>query len=278
MSRIPRLRLLGGAKLDAVSRLAAGMVMLLLLLAAVGPHLPLGSPTTIAAGPRLQAPSLSFPLGTDNLGRSLLPRIVQGLGTTFLLAAIAVGIAALISLVLGLVAATGPVRSGVVSRAADVVFSFPPVLLAILIVAITGPGQTGAVISIVLVTAPLMTRVVRASALGVVVRDFVIAARVSGAPTRRVMIVHVLPNISGPFVVQLTFAFSLAMLVESTLSFLGLGLQPPAASLGSLVYDGVNYLPIAPWLVAAPGVLLALSIMAVNLLGDGVRDALEGSV
>jgi peptide/nickel transport system permease protein len=272
--RVPMRRALP-FKRDLISRIALLLVALLLVVAIVGPHLPLGNGDAIGAGPRLAAPSSQFPLGTDELGRSLLPRVVQGLGTTFLLAAIAVCISAAISLLLGLFAATGPVRSGVISRAVDVVFSFPPVLLAILIVAIIGPGETSAVVAIVLVTAPLMTRVVRAAALGVAVRDFVTAARVSGASQRRLMAVHVLPNVAGPFVVQVTFAFSLGILVESTLSFLGLGVRPPMASLGSLVYDGVQYLQVAPWLVYAPGALLALTIIAVNLLGDGVRDAFE---
>lgn len=266
----------GIPRLDPLSGAAFVVVAGLLLVAVIGPWLPLGSPDAVAAGPRLGEPSWSFPLGNDSLGRSLLPRMMQGLGATFLVAAIAVALSTLASIALGLVAATGATRGAAISRGADVIFSFPPVLLAMLIVAITGPGQTGVVLSIVLVTSPLMVLVFRAAALAVVGRDFVTAARVGGAGTGRILATHVLPNVSGAIAVQATYALSVGMLVEGTLSFLGLGLQPPNASLGSLVHDGAPFLPVAPWLVAAPGLLLALAIVSVNLVGDGVRDALAG--
>src|SRR5262249_46297668 len=152
---------------------------------------------------------------------------------------------------------------------------FPSLLLAILLVAIVGPGPTGAVLAIMLICVPLMTRVVRAASLVVVGRDFVTAAKVGGASPARILLVHVLPNVAGPAVVQATYALSVGMLIESGLSFLGLGLQPPKASLGSLVHEGAVYLPIAPWLVLIPGALLALAIMSVNLVGDGLRDRLD---
>jgi peptide/nickel transport system permease protein len=131
------------------------------------------------------------------------------------------------------------------------------------------------VISIVLICSPQMVRVVRAASLNVVHRDFVTAARVGGASTPRVLLIHVLPNIAGTAIVQATYALSVGMLIESGLSFLGLGLQPPQASLGSLVHEGAVYLPIAPWLVLIPGAVLAAVIMSVNLVGDGLRDALD---
>jgi peptide/nickel transport system permease protein len=196
--------------------------------------------------------------------------------TTFLLAAVAVVLTALVSVVLGMVAAYfGGVVGELITRGADVLFAFPSLLLAILLVAITGPGALGAVIAIVLICSPLMVRVVRAASLTVVGRDFVTASRVGGAGPVRVLLVHVLPNVAGPAVVQATYALSVGMLIESGLSFLGLGLQPPEASLGSLVHEGAVYLPIAPWLVLIPGALLALAIMAVNLVGDGLRDRLD---
>jgi peptide/nickel transport system permease protein len=160
-------------------------------------------------------------------------------------------------------------------RGADVMFAFPALLLAILIVAITGPGKTGALLSIVVICTPLMVRVVRAAALSVVNRDFVVAARVGGTRSLRILAVHVLPNIAGAAIVQATYALSLSMLIESGLSFLGLGVQTPDASLGSLVHEGAVYLSIAPWLVLVPGVVLALIITSVNLAGDALRDRFD---
>jgi peptide/nickel transport system permease protein len=130
-------------------------------------------------------------------------------------------------------------------------------------------------ISVAIFTIPMMIRVIRAASMRVVGRDFVVAARVGGARPVRVLLVHVLPSVAGAAVVQATYALSVGMLIESGLSFLGLGVQPPKASLGSLVYEGSLYLPIAPWLVLIPGVLLALAIMSVNLLGDGLRDLFD---
>jgi peptide/nickel transport system permease protein len=162
-----------------------------------------------------------------------------------------------------------------IARLADVLFAFPAILLALLVVAIMGPGQDGAVVAIALITLPMMVRVVRAASLRVVGRDFVVAARVGGTRAGRILFVHLLPNVAGAAIVQATYSLSVAMLIESGLSFLGLGVQPPRASLGSLVYEGSVYLPIAPWLVLIPGVLLALTIMSVNLVGDGFRDLLD---
>jgi peptide/nickel transport system permease protein len=208
--------------------------------------------------------------------RSELPRLAQGLRTTFVLASVCVVLTSAISVTLGMIAAYyRGVIGELIVRAADVLFAFPSLLLAILVVAIVGPGQTGAEISIVLICAPLMIRVVRSVALSVVNRDFVVAAEVGRAGGARILVSHVLPNVAGATVVQGTYNLSLAMLIESGLSFLGLGVQPPGASLGSLVNDGSTYLSIDPWLVLIPGVLLGIVIMCVNLVGDGLRDILD---
>ncbi len=272
----PRWRLSGLFRGDVLSRAGAGLLLVLVATGLFGGWLGLGDPEAVNVGPRLAAPSSRWLAGTDSLGRSVAPRLVEGVRTTFLLAAVAVLVTAAISVVLGMVAAyfRGAVGE-LITRGADVLFAFPALLLAIMLVAITGPGMTGAVIAIVLICSPMMVRVVRAASLSVVSRDFVIASRVGGASWVRILLVHVLPNVAPTAVVQATYALSVGMLIESGLSFLGLGLQPPKASLGSLVHEGTVYLPIAPWLVLVPGALLALAIMAVNLLGDGLRDALD---
>jgi peptide/nickel transport system permease protein len=261
---------------DLLSRVGLCLLGVLLLVALVGPWLPLGDSATTGAGPRLAVPSAEWPAGTDSLGRAVLPRIVDGVRTTFLIAGIAVMLTAALSIMLGMVAAYyRGVVGELITRAADVLFAFPAILLGILIVVMIGPGLPATVIAIMLICSPLMVRVVRAASLGVVGRDFVVAAKVGGAKPGRVLLMHLLPNIAGAAVVQATYAFSVAMLLESALSFLGLGVQPPQASLGSLVHEGAVYLSIAPWLVLIPGVLLALAIMSVNLVGDGLRDALD---
>lgn len=255
---------------------AAIVLLVFLLLATFGPLLPLGNPELISAGPRIAPPSPEFPAGTDALGRDQLPRLIQGIRTTVLLSGVAVLAICALSVVFGVLAAYYKGAVGeIIMRAADVFFAFPPVLLAILVVAISGPGIFGSAISIVLICAPQMVRVIRATSLSVVHRDFITAARVGGAHGIRIMATHVVPNIAGPAVVQATYSLCVGMLLESGLSFLGLGVQPPGASLGSLVREGSVYLSVAPWLVFFPGILLAVAIVSVNLVGDGLRDLLD---
>jgi len=148
-------------------------------------------------------------------------------------------------------------------------------VLGLLVTALLGPGIFPAVLVISFVTLPLFVRLVRAVTLSVAGREFVVAAEVAGASTARILVLHLLPNVSGAVVVQLTYALSIGMLVESGLSFLGLGTQPPDASLGSLLRLGAVYVGVAPWLVMSSGLLLALSIASVNLTGDGLRDAID---
>ncbi len=261
---------------DVLARIALGVLVVLLAGSLLAPLLPVGDSSAVNVAPRLEGPSSSFPLGTDYLGRSLLPRVLDGIRVTVLLASSAVVVTAMIAVVIGIAAAylRGVVDEAIV-RLADVMFSFPALLLAVLMAAIIGPGTPAAIVSIIIITLPLMLRVVRAASLIVLEKDFIVAAEIAGASRRRIMFVHVLSNISGAAVVQATYAISVGVLVESTLGFLGLGVQPPEASLGSLLQEGIIYLPIAPWLVFAPGLVLAVVIFAVNLLGDGLRDTLD---
>lgn len=255
-----------------------GLVTLvsLVLLGIFGPFLPLGDPTAIGAGPRLSPPGWQHPFGTDELGRSFLPRVVDGIQATFLLSGIAVVITAVLGTILGMAGGylRGPVDD-LIARGADVLFAFPALLLGLLVAAVWGPGAVSAIAVISAATLPLFIRVVRSVALGVAGRGFVIAAEVAGASVWRVMLVHILPNILGAAVVQLTYALSIGMIIESALSFLGLGVQPPDASLGSLLRQGSAYLTIAPWMVLSAGAVLSLAIMSVNLVGDAIRDSLE---
>ncbi|MGE4328080.1 MAG: ABC transporter permease [Pseudodonghicola sp.] len=261
---------------DRLSLFGIALLIFLVLLGLIGPHLPLGDPMKIGAGPRLSPPSWAFPFGTDELGRSFLPRVVEGIRATFLLSAAAVIITAVLGTILGMFAGFfGGFADQMVARGADILFAFPAILAGLLIAAVMGPGQISAITVISIATLPLFIRVVRAVTMGLSGRGFIVAARVAGASPWRVMLVHILPNIIGAVIVQLTYALSVGMIIESALSFLGLGVQPPYASLGSLLRQGSSYLTFAPWLVLSAGGVLSLAIMAVNLAGDAARDALE---
>ncbi|MDQ0038083.1 peptide/nickel transport system permease protein [Variovorax boronicumulans] len=264
------------ARRDHLAALGGLVLLTLLLLGALGPWLPLGDPDQIGAGPRFAAPSWAMPFGTDELGRDLLPRIVRGIRATFVLALASVCGTAILGTLIGLYAAyVGRWVDTVIARAMDIMFAFPALMLGLLVAAVIGPGSISALAVILFATLPLFVRVVRSVTLGMVGRGFVTAAEVAGASRLRVMLVHLLPNVLGAVLVQFTYAVSIGILIESGLSFLGLGSQPPESSLGALLRLGSVYLTIAPWLALSAGVVLALSIVAVNLLGDGLRDALE---
>ncbi len=249
----------------------------LVVAAVVQLWLPYGGAADVAYGERLAAPSSGWGLlGTDQLGRAMVPRVLSGAAVTF---AIAVPAAVVAAAVASFLAALAAYLRGwldtVVSRIVDLLFTFPTILFALLLVSIIGPGTTGAEVSIALIVSPQVFRVVRARALEMAPREFVRSSRVSGASPLRVVLVHILPNVSGVIVVQATFAVVVAMLVESGLSFLGLGVTPPTASLGSLVHDGYAYLTSQPWLVFEPAAILALTIFSINIVGDWVRDRFE---
>jgi peptide/nickel transport system permease protein len=234
-----------------------------------------GSPTTLG-GPALSVPGPGHALGTDQLGRSLMPRVVAGIHVTILLSAFAVMIAATIGSLLGLLSGYFKgLMDEIVPRLADLMFSFPAILLAIMISAILKPGTPSAIAAIVIVTLPVMIRVVRAATLTVAEQDFVIQARIAGAGLGRILALHLLPNVASVIVVQAAYSISFGMIIESGISFLGLGVQPPEASLGSLLHDGRVYLSIAPWLVFVPGLVLAITILSVNLVGDGLRRTID---
>ncbi|MGN9785398.1 ABC transporter permease [Nonomuraea sp. ZG12] len=261
--------------LDRLSQ-AGVAVLLLLVLLALGSLVSLGGDPDAIVGPRLQPPGADWWLGTDNLGRSMLPRVMEGVGTTLLLSSLAVLMTAVLSVALGILAGyRGGYLNELVMRVVEVLYSFPALVLAILVAAVAGPGQMAAVASIVLVTIPLMTRLVRAAAVSVAGRDYVTSAVISGAGLPRILGRHVLPNVSGTVAVQGTYALSVGIAVEGGLSFLGFGVQPPQASLGVLIQQGGTYMMAAPWLIIGPGVVLVLAILSINVFGDGLRDRLE---
>lgn len=263
-------------KLDRPAQVGLIVLAVLVVVPLLGTQLGIAGRPDAMVGPRLAPPSLQWPLGTDQLGRSVLPRLFEGIGATLLLAAVAVLGTAVVSTVLGLVAGANGGRLGeLVLRGVDVLYAFPAIVLAILVAAVVGPGRAATIASIVLVTIPLMTRLVRAAAVLVAQRDFVLAATISGMSRWRILARHVLPNVAGTIVVQTTYALSVGILVEGGLSFLGFGVQPPESSLGALVQQGGLFLLAAPWLVVFPGIVLVAAILSINVVGDGLRDRLE---
>lgn len=215
-------------------------------------------------------------LGTDQFGRDIASQLMVGARNTLFVGVLAVGIAIVIGIPLGAVAA---VRRGwveeLVMRFSDLMFAFPAVLLAILLVAALGPSTTSAMIAIGLAYVPIVARVTRGASLPVLERDFVLAARGYGRGRAFVFVRHVLPNIASVLIVQATVLFALAILAEAALSFLGIGTQPPTPSWGRSLNDAQTFISVAPTLALWPGLAIALSVLGFNLLGDGLRDALD---
>jgi len=248
----------------------------LFLLAVLGQVFGLGGSPTQIVGPRLAPPAPGGILGTDSLGRSLLPRLLEGITTTLLLSTLAVLLTALISTTCGIIAGyRGGKVGGLIMRIGDILYAFPALILAILVAAVVGPGYVAALASIVLVTVPLMTRMVGAASRSVAQRDFVTSAAISGVSTPRIMVRHLLGNVSGTIAVQGTYALSVAILVEGGLSFLGYGVQLPGSSLGLLIQEGTVYMVKSPLLLLAPGIVLVVAILCINIIGDSLRDRFE---
>ena len=255
------------------------MVLILIAMIIIGivePYLPLVEYKEIASGPRRAAPSAEYLFGTDNLGRSVFARVLEGIRLTFLLAVTAVVAAGIVGSIIGMAAAWyRGFFDMLIARLADVLFAFPSLIFGLIVSTVMGPGSLSAIVAIFFIVLPTMIRVVRGAALGVVNKDFVIAAQISGASTPRILFKHILPNVASVTVVQTAYLLSIGMIIESGLSFLGLGVQPPASSLGALLRESSAFLNIAPWMVLAPGGVLTLAILCVNYVGDTARSVIE---
>jgi peptide/nickel transport system permease protein len=225
---------------------------------------------------RLHAPTLTYLMGTDLFGRDVMSRLMSGVGASFSIAFAAVSVASLVGTVLGLTAAWfGRLWDGVVMRVMDVLLAFPAILLALLIISVAGPGTGTSVAAIAIVYTPIFTRVVRGPALSLRGREFVDAARTFGSRRVYILTRHLLLNLVAPLTVQITLALAWALLTEAGLSFLGLGTQPPASSLGLMLSDSRNLMEMAPWLLVFPGLTVMVGILGFNLVGDALRDILD---
>ena len=217
-----------------------------------------------------------FPLGTDSLGRDMLTRLIYGTQLALLIGTVIVALSLTIGTLLGLAAAfAGGLVDKVVMRVMDVLLVYPSLLLAIVVSAILGQGLTKAMLAVVVVLLPGYVRLARAAALGELAREYVVATRSAGAGALRLALLVVLPNCLAPLIVQATLGFSTAILDAAALGFLGLGAQPPTPEWGTMLADARQFYDRAWWLLTFPGVAILVTVMSFNLLGDGLRDALD---
>jgi peptide/nickel transport system permease protein len=232
-------------------------------------------PTAIDVTRILAAPSAAHPLGTDDFGRDLLSRIVHGSRLS-----LAVGFSVQMFTVLfggltGMIAGYFPVVDAVIMRVMDALMAFPAILLALAVIAISGPATANVVLALGIAYSPRMARLARAGVLSVRAQEYVIAAVALGAPSLKILRRHVVPNAVSAVIVQATFTFAYAILGEAGLSFVGLGAVPPTPSLGNILSDARSVMREAPWMILFPSAVLTLIILGLNLLGDGIRDALD---
>ena len=225
---------------------------------------------------RMKGLSLAHPLGTDHLGRDILSMIMIGARNSIAVAIVAVGIGMGVGVPLGTwAAARGGLIDEILMRFNDLVFAFPALLSAIMITAIFGPGAINAIIAIGIFNVPVFARVARAGALSIWPREFILAARAAGKSKTLITIEHILPNIVALLLVQGTIQFALGILAEAGLSYLGLGAQPPMPSWGRMLFEAQTRMMIAPHLAIFPGLAIVITVLGLNLLGDGLRDLLD---
>ncbi len=262
-----------GVRLVGAGVVLLGIVVVCALFAnVIAPYDPTAQDYSAVA----QGPSAQHLLGTDDLGRDVLSRIVYGSRVSLQVGAIAVSIAVLLGGTLGLLAGyVGGVTDDVIMRFVDAVQAFPGLILALALAAALGPGVGNVMIAVGFISAPAMARLTRGQTLSVREREFVAAAKVMGAPPRTIIARHVWPNVTAPIIVQATLLVATAIVTEASLSFLGVGVQPPTPSWGSMLRTGSQYLEVAPWIALAPGVAIFLTVLAFNVLGDGLRTVLD---
>jgi len=256
-------------------RIGLVIVVVLVLVAFLGPWLTGTDPTAMRIRYKFKPPSDQFLMGTDNYGRDVLTRVLYGgqlsLGIGFFVALLS-GIAGTI---VGVVAGHFRALDAYLMRVMDALLAFPAILVAIGIGAALGPQATSIVVALSVAYVPRTARVVRASTLVIREMEYIEAARVSGAGNLRIIFKHILPNCLGPLTVQLTFVFAYAILAEAALSFLGIGPPPPAPSWGNIIAEGRDHAVEAWWIMLFPGLAISLAALGMNLLGDGLRDVLD---
>jgi peptide/nickel transport system permease protein len=256
----------------------AGLALMLIfaLAALFAPILPLPSPIEQSLAERLRPPSPAHPLGTDQLGRDILSRLIYGARISLTVGVAVVISAGVVGSLIGLVAGyRGGWFDEILMRVTDVFFAFPPLILAMAIAGALGPSLNNAMIAVAVVVWPIYARLVRAQVLSLRELEYIQAAHSIGAPTWRILTRHLLPNAMSPILVQASFDMGTAILAAAGLSFIGFGAQPPTPEWGVMISEGRQFISTQSWLSAFPGIAILLTVAAFNLVGDGLRDALD---
>lgn len=252
------------------------VVVAFILMAIFAPYISPQDPIATSWGAIRKAPSAAHWFGTDEIGRDVLSRVIWGTQASLMAGVISVSISLLIGVPVGLLAGfVGGAVDAIISRITDAFLACPFLILAIALAAFLGPSLTNAMVAIGISAAPIFVRLTRGQVIQIKVEDYVEAARSVGNPPWRIALVHILPNILPPLLVQATLAIAAAVIAEASLSFLGLGQQPPAPSWGSMLNTAKNYIEQAPWMAIWPGISIFLLVLSFNLFGDGLRDALD---
>ncbi len=256
--------------------LGLGLVLGFIALALFAPWIAPHDPIATSWSEIRKAPTMAHWFGTDDIGRDVLSRVVWGTQASLLAGVVSVSISLLLGVPIGLLAGfVGGTVDGLVSRITDAFLACPFLILAIALAAFLGPSLSNAMIAIGVSATPIFVRLTRAQVINVLVEDYIEAARALGNPPWRIALRHVLPNVTAPLIVQATLAIAAAVIAEASLSFLGLGQQPPAPSWGSMLNTAKNYVDNSPWMAIWPGLAIFLLVLGFNLLGDGLRDALD---
>jgi peptide/nickel transport system permease protein len=259
-----------------IGRAGAVMVAVFVLLAILAPVLPIADPTATDWGAVRQPPSAAHWLGADEIGRDLLSRMIWGAQASLLAGVISVAIALLLGVPLGILAGYfGGWTDAVISRSTEALLAMPFLILAIALAAFLGPSLSNAMLAIGIAATPIFIRITRGQVLSVAAEDYVESAHAVGLSTPMILRRYILPNVLPPILVQATLTIATAIIAEASLSFLGLGQQPPAPSWGSMLNTAKNFLSQAPWMALWPGIAIFVVVLGFNLLGDGLRDALD---
>ena len=221
------------------------------------------------------SPNRDFPLGTDEFGRDVFSRLIHGTTISLRVGVLTALFTCLLGMILGALSGYYRALDSVLMRIMDGLMAFPGILLAIVIVSAIGPSEFNVVVAMTVIYTPRITRVVRGTVLEIKSQDYIDAARIVGLSNLSILALHILPNSLAPLVVQTTFGFAWAILVEASLSFVGLGTPPPAPSWGNIISDGHEFIRYAPWLVTSPGLAISAAVLGLNLIGDGLRDLLD---
>ncbi|MCL0105893.1 nickel ABC transporter permease subunit NikC [Thermodesulfovibrionales bacterium] len=275
-SRLPSAEVFQRLKKHRLALIGAGIILVLIFIAVLAPFIAPHDPIEQNLEHRLLSPNTEYLLGTDNLGRCILSRLIHGTSVSLQIGVMVVGIAAFVGVTLGLVAGyRGGLIDELIMRIVDILLAFPGIILALVVAGILGPSLFNVMLALAVVGWTSYARVVRGAVLSVKEKEFVEAARALGAGEARIMFRHILPNVMAPVIVMATLGMAHVILAAAALGFLGLGAQPPTPEWGSMLNDGRAFMRTAPHLTIFPGLAIMVTVLAFNFLGDGLRDALD---